>query len=312
MKIINVLLFFLLLVSCNGGGKTSSNENSLIFRIGNSRIYLNEFLFYLKNNYQFAQEQKDSIVLSNILDDFIESRMMIFFLREKNLHPTAAEIAEYIKFTGQEKLVSLYDINEKRMFALHISFILGDEKLKNYLVAQISPIETKEVRDYYEKHVEDYFKEKSYCFIRLYSSHKDLLEEARVWMVKKKKKPAFIKMRYQDVKVSEEQCFEESELPEVFLKVLEKAKKKRVTKIVETTLGKVKAYNMFLLKDTMEQKKNTFEEEYGNIEKKLKEIKLNMLTEEFRKNLLKKYKVIVYPDNLILMDYSGKFPVEDQ
>ncbi len=312
MRIISALLFSLLLISCSGGGKAPLNDKNLIFQIGNSKVYLNEFLFYLQNNYRFAKEEKDSEVLSAILDDFIENRMLVYYLREKNMHPTASEIAEYIKFTGQEKRVSGYDINEKRMFALHISFILAEEKLKNYLNEQLSEIKEEEVTDYYEKHVEDYFREKTYCFIRFYSSHKDLLLEARRWLVKKRKKPDFIKMRYQDVKVSDEMCFEESELPEIFLKTLSKAKKNRVTKIVETTLGKSKLYNMFLLKSVIEQKKIPIDEEHDNIVKKLKKIKLNLLTIKFKKDLLKKYKVTVYPENLLIMDYKGKFRVEEK
>lgn len=306
------LIFFLsLLLSC-GGGKVSSGDNNLILKIGENKVYLNEFLFYLKNNYEFAQEDKDSEVLSNILDDFVESRILIYSLREINLHPSSAEIAEYLKFTEQEKKVSLYDINQKRMYALHTSFIIGEEKLKNYLLNQVSTIDEKEVRNYYEKHIEDYFRERTYCFVRFYSSHEDLLIEARNWMVKKLKDIDFIKMRYQDIKVSEEQCFEESELPEVFLKVLVNAKKKKVTEIVETTLGKVKAYNMFLLTEVKEQKKITLDEEYKNIEKNLKENKLESLIKKFKINLLKKYRVVVYPDNLLVMDYMGKFPVEEK
>jgi hypothetical protein len=312
MRKISIVLLSFLLLSCAGGGKASLKDKNLIFKIGNSKVYLNEFLFYLQNNYKFAKEEKDSEVLSAILDDFIESRMLVFYLRERNLHPTASEIAEYIKFTGQEKKVSNFDINEKRMFALHISFILAEEKLKNYLIGQLPNIKEEEVTDYYEKHVEDYFREKTYCFIRFYSSHKDLLLEARRWLVKKRKKPDFIKLRYQDVKVSDTMCFEESELPEIFLKTLSGAKKNRVTKIVETTLGKSKLYNMFLLKSVQEQKKIPINEEYDNIVKKLKKIKLNLLTKKFKKDLMKKYKVIVYPDNLLIMDYKGKFEVEEQ
>lgn len=311
MKNFLIIILSLLLLSC-GEGKVNEVDNNLIFKIGKNKVYLNEFLFYLKNNYQMALEEKDNIVLSKILDDFIESRILIYDLREKNLHPTPSEITEFIKLTGHDKEVALFDINLKRMYALHISFIIGEEKLKNYLEEKLPKISKKEISDYYEKHIEEYIKEKSYCFIRFYSSHKDLLSDARYWLVKKRKDEKFIKLRYQDIKVDDEQCFTESELPEVFLEVLQKTKKNKITKIIETTLGKTKAYNMFLLKKINKQKKVPLNEEYENIEKKVKEEKLENSIKMYKKNLLKKYKVKIYPENLIIMEYKGKFHLEEK
>ena len=309
-----LLAFFTILlitgVSCGKKKRKPPVPDNVIATIEDYYVFRDEFLFYLNLNYKSVLEKKDDFILSRIFDDYIKKRMLYLFLKEKKLLPNNEEVAEYMKFMGYDRLYKTLDLKHKRYLAFFMILNLNEEKFKNYILQNFVKVSDKEIEDYYNSNSEEFIKKKTYCFVRFHSNYPDLMKDARKWIVRRKRDEVFIKLRYRDIDV-EQNCFQVNEIPEDFLKVLQKLRVGRVSKIVKIKIGAKEDYNMLWLKKVIPAKKLKFEEVRDLIYNKIAMKKYALKEEEFNKKIAKKYKVTVFPENILVFKYNGVFPVFD-
>ncbi len=303
-----LITIFITGISCNGEREKSPVSENVIATIDQYYVFRDEFLFYLNLNYRSVLEKKDSFLLSRILDDYIKKRMLYLFLKEKKILPTNEEIAEYMKFHGFDRFYKTLDLKKKRYFVFFMILNIDDEILKNFILKNYVNISEKEIEDYYKNKSEEFIKKKTYCFTRFHSKYGDLMKDARVWVVRKRRDENFIKLRYRDIDV-ETNCFEEDEIPEDFLKVLKKMKPGRVSNVIKLRIGEKEDYNMLWLKKIIPARKLDFEEVKDLIYNKLAMEEYARKEAEIFNLINKKYRVEVYPENILVFKYSGVFPV---
>jgi len=297
----------LLSVGC-GRPAADAIPESVIATIGDQQVLREEFTFYLEANYADQLEAKDPVVLSTILDDYLDQRGLVTALHELGQAPTETEIAEYLKFTGQDQLLKSYDLKQKRMLALNTSLVLAEERLRNLVRDRIGPVTPEEIQAYFERNVNEFLRGETYCFTRYSSSYDDLLKDARYWLVSRKKTDEFIRKRYQDILI-EEDCYQVADIPESFLQVLQKLKPGRVSKIVTTRLGTVESYNMFRLREKIPPRKLTLEEVSPMIEQKIRAARMDEAFQAERARLRGRVRITVYPDHILLFNYAGRLTV---
>jgi len=304
-----LILFLLLplLFSCSDGSLSPVPDN-VIACIDNQDVLREEFVLYLQANYADILEKKDEEILNRLFDGYLEQRVLLNYLQNQHRLPGEKEIAEYLQLTGKTRLLNTYDLHEKRILALNTSLILAEEKFKNMVAKGMPLITTDETENYYEQNINEFLKGESYCFIRFSSSYEDLLKDARYWLVRKKKGLDFFRKRYKDIQI-EENCFQTSEIPEPFLKTLEKLKPGRVSRIVQTRLGASVSYNLLKIKEKLAPRKLPFEEVEDTIREKLSRQHLNKRIAEKKQEMLQQSRIVVYPDRILVFNYSGKFPV---
>ncbi len=310
-RVFYFLLIITLFISGAGCGKKTSHSpvpDNVIATIDDYYVFRNEFLFFVQLNYRDILEKKDQFILSRILDDYIKRRMIYLYLKEKNLLPKSDDIAEYIKFHKLERYYNSLDLKHKRYFVFFIILELDDEIFKNYLISEYVRVSDREIKDYYENKSEDFIKKKTYCFSRFHSKYKDLMEDARKWIVRKKRDENFVRFRYRDIDV-ESNCYNDDEIPEEFLKVLKKLRVGRVSKVIKIKIGTNEDYNMFWLKKVIPARKLKFEEVKDMIYNKIEMKKYSKVEEKVLKQINKKYRVMVYPSNILIFRYNGVFPV---
>ncbi len=295
-------------VSCGEKHRKPPVPENVIATVDNYYVFRDEFLFYLKLNYSAILEKKDNFILSRILDDYLKKRMIYLFLKEKKLLPSNDAIVEYMRFHKLNKLYNSLDLKQKRYLVFFIVLNLNEEILKNYILDNYVKIDDKMLEDYYKNHADEFIRKKTYCFSRFHSKYKDLMLDARKWIVRKKRDETFIKLRYRDIDV-EQNCFEEDEIPEDFLKVLKKLKPRRVSKVIKIKLGEKEDYNILWLKRVIPARKLKFEEVKEMIYNKLAMGMYSKKEEEIYSIINKKFKVVVYPDNILVFKYNGVFPV---
>jgi len=281
---------------------------SVIATINDQQVLREEFFFYLKANFADQLESKDATVLSAILDDYLEQRALVTVLHGMGIAPTEEEIAEYLRFMGQDALLKSTDLEQKRILALNTSLVLAEEKLRNLARKQVPDVTTKEIQAYYDQNVNEFLRGESFCFKRYASAYKDLLVDARYWIVSRKKKDAFIRKRFQDIQI-EENCYETEDIPESFLKVLQKLKPGRMSPIVSTKLGTASSYNMFRLVRKIAPRKLDLAEVSRLIEQKIRSRRLADAVKEERARLRRQVRITVYRDHILLFNYAGKLPV---
>jgi len=304
------LAFFLILsltLSC-GGGTVPPVPDNVIARIDTQDVLREEFVLYLQANYADILEKKDEEILNRLLDNYLEQRALLNYLQTQNQLPSEKEIAEYLQLTGKTPLLHTYDLHEKRILALNTSLILAEEKFKNMVETETPLVTIEEAHNYYEQNINEFLKGESFCFIRFSSGYKDLLKDARYWLVSRKKSLDFFRKRYQDIQI-EENCFQTSEIPDPFLKTLEKLKPGRVSRIVQTRLGASVSYNLLKMKEKVPPRKLPFEEVEDTIREKLFKQHLASLLARKKQDLLQNSRIIVYPNRILVFNYSGKFPV---
>ena len=306
-KQILFLLAPLLFISC-GGGNLSPVPDNVIASVGNQDVLREEFVLYLQSNYADILEKKDEEILNRLLDNYLEQRILLNYLQARHQLPSEKEISEYLQLTGKTPLLHTYDLHEKRILALNTSLILADEKFRNMVEKDTPLVTTKEARDYYEQNINEFLKGETYCFIRFSSGYEDLLRDARYWLVRRRKGLDFFRKRYQDIQI-EENCFQTSEIPEPFLKTLEKLKPGRVSHIIQMQLGASVSYNLIKMKEKIAPRKLAFEEVEDNIRNKLFKQHLNNRIAKIKKEMIQQSRIIVYPSRILVFNYSGKFPV---
>lgn len=268
----------------------------------------NEFVLYLQENYADALEKKDEEILNRLLDSYLEQRALLNYLKSQHQLPSEKEIAEYLQLIGKTRVLNTYDLHQKRILALNTSLILAEEKFENLVSEEAPLVTTEEARNYYEQNINEFLKGESYCFIRFSTSYHDLLKDARYWLVHRRKGLDFFRKRYQDIAI-EENCFQASEIPDPFLKTLEKLKPGRVSKIIQTQLGASVSYNLLKLKTKLAPRKLPFEEVEDTVREKLTTQRLQNLIKQKTQEILQKSRIVVYPDRILVFNYSGKFPV---
>ncbi len=303
------LAFFLLIIgiAC-GGGKPSPIPDNVIASIDTQDVLREEFVFFLRANYASILEKKDEEILNRIFDHYLEQRALLNYLQAHHQLPGEKEISEYLELTGKSRLLNTYDLHEKRILALNTSLILAEEKFENIVARNIPPVTTEQIREYYEQNINEFLKGETYCFIRFSSPYEDLLKDARYWVVQRKKGLDFFRKRYQDIQI-EENCYQISEIPDPFLKTLEKLKPGRFSKIIQMNLGASVSYNMLKLKEKIAPRKLPFDSVKDNIQKKLLKKDLNKAIVLKKEKILQHSRIIVYPERILLFNYSGEFPV---
>lgn len=307
MQKLAFLLVLSVLVACSGGKPSPVPEN-VIASVDNQEVLREEFVRYLQANYAHILEKKDEEILNQLLDSYLEQRVLLNYLQTQRQLPSEKEIAEYLELTGKMQLLDTYDLHEKRILILNTSLILAEEKFKNMVMKEIPLITTEEALKYYEQNINEFLKGKSYCFLRFSSSYEDLLKDARYWLVRRKKGLDFFRKRYHDIQI-EENCFPASEIPDPFLKTLEKLKPGRVSKIIQTQLGASVSYNLLKIKETFAPRKLLFEAVEDTIREKLSRQHLNKRIAKREQEMLQQSRIVVYPDRILVFNYSGKFLV---
>jgi hypothetical protein len=304
-----LVLFLLLplLFACSGRNFSPVPDN-VIARIDNQDVVRDEFVLYLQANYADILEKKDEEILNRLFDNYLEQRALLNYLKSQNQLPSEKEIAEYLQLTGKTQLLDTYDLHQKRILALNTSLILAEEKFENMLSEEAPLVTTEEARNYYEQNINEFLKGESYCFVRFSTSYEDLLKDARYWLVHRKKNLDFIRKRYQDIEI-EENCFQASEIPDPFLKTLEGLKPGRVSKIIQTQLGASVSYNLLTIKQKLAPRKLPFEDVEETIREKLTAQSLQKLIMKKKKEMIQQSRIIVYPERILVFNYSGKFPV---
>ncbi|NOZ12705.1 MAG: peptidyl-prolyl cis-trans isomerase [Acidobacteria bacterium] len=267
-----------------------------------------EFAFYLRANYASILEKKDEEILNRIFDNYLEQRALLNYLQTLHQLPGEKEISEYLELTGKSRLLNTYDLHEKRILALNTSLILAEEKFENLIEQSIPPIQSTKLRNYYDQNVNEFLKGETYCFIRFSSPYEDLLKDARYWIVRRKKGLDFFRKRYQDIQI-EENCYQINEIPDLFLKTLEKLKPGRISRIIKMNLGASVSYNMLKLKEKISPRKLPFDNVKDSIRKKLLKKELNKAISLKKREILQHSRIVVYPKRILLFNYSGKFPV---
>ncbi len=300
-------LLLLLLIAC-GGGNPEQVPDNVIATIDSQDVLRDEFVYYLQANYADILEKKDEEMLSRILDNYLEDRALLNFLQQKHQLPSEKEISQYLQLTGKTPLLESYDLHEKRILALNTSLIIGEEKFKNLVEKEVPLVTTDEAQTYYEQNVNEFLKGESYCFVRFSSGYEDLLKDARYWIVRRKKGPEFFRKRYQDIQI-QENCFQANEIPDPFLKILEKLKPGRVSGIIQTKLGASTSYNLLKLKKKLAPRKLPFTQVEETIREKLFRRELNKEMNQKRKEIISQSRITVYPNRILVFNYSGKFPV---
>ncbi|BBB31694.1 hypothetical protein TTHT_0041 [Thermotomaculum hydrothermale] len=295
-------------VSCGKKSRKPPVPENVIATIDKYYVFRDEFLLYLNLNYKPILEKKDSFILSRILDDYLKRRMIYLYLKEKNMLPSNDAIVEYMKFHGFDRIYKKLDLKNKRYFVFFMILNLNEEIMKNHILKDYVHVDEKEIKDYYENRTEEFIKKKTYCFTRFHSSYKDLMVEARRWIVRKHRDETFIRLRYRDIEV-EENCFEEDNIPEDFLKILKKMRPNRVSKVIKLKIGEKEDYNILWLKKVIPARKLKFEEVKDMIYNKIAMEKYSKKEEEIYSEINKKFKVIVYPENILVFKYNGVFPV---
>lgn len=293
-------------------GCRTLNEESVpedvIARVGDQLVLRSEFVFFLESNYATVLEEEDPSLLGTLLEDYLEKRSLVAYLHENGQHPSEAEIADYLRITGQDALLNSYDLEQKRLLALNTSLVLGEDKLANLVAAEIEEPTLEEAQTYYEQNINEFLQEETICFIRLSSTYEDLLKDARYWLVSRKQDMDFVRKRFHDILI-EEDCFELAEIPEVFLKTLQELKIGRTSKIVEMQMGQVTIYSMFRVTRTIPARRLAFEEVSSMIQRKLYRQRLNDRIAERTDSILMGRRITVYPEHVLLFNYTGKFPV---
>ncbi len=295
-------------VSCGKKHRKPPVPEEVIATIDKYYVFRDEFLFYLKFNYKSILEKKDNFILSRILDDYIKRRMVYLYLKEKKMLPSNDTIVEYMKFHGFDRIYKTLDLKHKRYFVFFMVLNINEEVLKNHILKDYVKVSEKEIEDYYNNKTEEFIKKKTYCFTRFHSSYKDLMKDARKWIVRKHRDETFIRLRYRDIDV-ETNCFEEDDIPEEFLKILKKMRRGRVSKVIKLKIGEKEDYNILWLKKVIPARKLKFEEVRDMIYNKLAMEKYSKKEEEIYAMINKKYKVTVYPENILVFKYNGVFPV---
>ncbi len=295
-------------VSCGKKHRKPPVPENVIATIDNYYVFRDEFLFYLNLNFKEILEKKDNFILSRIFDDYLKKRMVYLYLKEKKLLPSNDTIVEYMKFHGYDRIYKTLDLKHKRYFVFFMVLSINEEVMKNHILKDFVKVKDKEVEDYYKNHIEEFIKKKTYCFSRFHGNYKDLMNDARKWIVKKHRDETFIKLRYRDIDV-ETNCFEEDNIPEEFLKILKKMRPKRVSKVIKLKIGTKEDYNILWLKKVIPARKLKFEEVRDMIYNKLAMEKYAKKEEEIYAMINKKYKVTVYPENILVFKYNGVFPV---
>ncbi|MCK5879758.1 MAG: peptidyl-prolyl cis-trans isomerase [Holophagae bacterium] len=307
MQKLALLFALLLLIACSGREQFPVPDN-VIARIDSQEVLRKEFVLYLQANYADILESKDEEILNRLFDSYLEQRVLLNYLQIQHQLPGEKEISEYLELSGKMPLLNTYNLHEKRILALNTSLILAEEKLKNMVTEETPLVTTDEARDYYEQNINEFLKGKSYCFLRFSSSYEDLLKDARYWLVSRKKGLEFFRKRYHDIQI-EENCFQASEIPDPFLKALEKLKPGRVSRIIQTNLGASVSYNLLKLKENIAPRKLPFEEVEDSIREKLSEQHLNEYVAGKKQEMLQQSRIVVYPERILVFNYSGKFLV---
>ncbi|PJB78526.1 MAG: hypothetical protein CO090_06750 [Acidobacteria bacterium CG_4_9_14_3_um_filter_49_7] len=307
MRKLVLLLLLPLLFACSGRNLSPVPDN-VIASIDDQDVVRDEFVLYLQANYADILEEKDEEILNRLFDNYLEQRTLLNYLKSQNQLPSEKEIAEYLQLTGKTQLLITYDLHQKRILALNTSLILAEEKFENMLSEEAPLVTTEEARNYYEQNVNEFLKGESYCFVRFSTSYADLLKDARYWLVHRKKNLDFFRKRYQDIEI-EENCFQASEIPDPFLKTLEELKPGRVSKIIQTQLGASVSYNLLTIKQKLAPRKLPFEDVEETIRKKLAAQTLQKRIIKKTQEMIQQSRIIVYPDRILVFNYSGKFPV---
>ncbi len=288
--------------------RTEPVEQDVIAEINDQFILRDEFVFFLEANYASILEEKDEPLLSTLLDDYLEKRLLVSELAKQNRHPGQEEISEYLKLSGMEELLKSYDLQQKRILALNTSLILAEDKFKTMVAENLRSIPDEQLQRYYEQNINEFLKGEALCFIRFSSPYEDLLKDARYWLVNRKRDVDFIRQRYQDIQI-EDDCFPASEIPATFLKPLEELKVNRVSDIVEMQLGQVVIYSMFRLTKRIPPHKQSFEEVKELIRKNLEARQLQAELKRRRSEMLRRARITVYPEHILVFNYTGRFPV---
>ncbi|GEM_PF-1608059 len=295
-------------VSCGKKNKKPPVPENVIATIDRYYVFRDEFLFYLKLNYKSILEKKDNFILSRIFDDYLKRRMIYLYLKEKKMLPSNDAIVEYMKFHGYDRIYKTLDLKKKRYFVFFMVLNINEEVMKNYILQDFVKVSNDEIKDYYKNHIDEFIKNKTYCFSRFHSNYRDLMKDARKWIVKRKRDETFIRLRYRDIEV-ETNCFEEDDIPEEFLKILKKMRRGRVSKVIKLKIGEKEDFNILWLKKVIPARKLKFEEVKDMIYNKLAMEKYSKKEEEIYSTVNKKYKVTVYPENILVFKYNGVFPV---
>ena len=294
-------------VGCRtGGGEVVPAD--VIAQVGDQVVLRSEFVFFLESNYATILEEEDGVLLSTIMDDYLERRCLVTYLHEKGNHPTEEEIADYLRITGQDALLTSYDLEQKRLLALNTSLVLAEDKFANMVEADIDPPSEEAEYQYYEHNINEFLQGETICFVRLSSTYEDLLKDARYWMVSRKKDLDFIRERFQDVQI-EEDCFEVAEIPDVFLKTLQELKPGRVSQPVEMQMGQVTIYSMFRVKQNIPARRLEFSEVQQVIEHKLHSEAVQTAIQNRMAAIMRQKRITVYPEHVLVFNYTGKFPV---
>lgn len=288
--------------------RTEPVAPDVIAEINDQSILRDEFVFFLEANYAAILEEKDEPLLSTLLDDYLEQRLLVSELAKQNRHPSQAEIGEYLKLSGMEELLKSYDLQQKRVLALNTSLILAEDKFKTMVAENLRPIPEEQLQRYYEQNINEFLKGEALCFIRFSSPYEDLLKDARYWLANRRRDVDFIRQRYQDIQI-EDDCFPASEIPETFLKPLEELKVNRVSDIVEMQLGQVVIYSMFKLTQRIPPRKQSFEEVKEMIRQNLEARQLKTESKRRRGEMLRQARITVYPEHILVFNYTGRFPV---
>ncbi len=303
-----ILTILFLGVSCGKKSGKPPVPDNVIATIDRYYVYRDEFLFFLKLNYKTILEKKDSFILSRIFDDYIKKRMIYLYLKDKKLLPSNDAIVEYMKFHGYDRIYKTLDLKHKRYFVFFMVLDLNEEIMKNYIIQNYINIDEAKIKDYYKNHIDEFIKNKTYCFSRFHSNYRDLMQEARKWIVRRKRDETFIKLRYRDIEV-ESNCFEEDNIPDEFLKVLKKLRKGRVSKVIKVKIGGKEDYNFLWLKKVIPARKLKFEEVKDMIYNKLVMEQYSKKEEAIYSLINQRYKVKVFPQNILVFKYNGVFPV---
>lgn len=291
---------------CSRG--TEPVARNIIAQINDQFILRDEFIFFLEANYAAILEEKDEPLLSTILDDYLEQRLLVSALAGRNRHPSQEEISDFLKLSGMEEPLKSYDLQQKRMLALNTSLILAEDKFKKMVAENLRPIPEEQLQRYYEQNINEFLKGEALCFIRFSSPYEDLLKDARYWLVSRRRDVDFIRERYQDIQI-EEDCFAASDIPDTFLKPLKGLKVNRVSDIVDMQLGQVVIYSMFRLTQRIPPRKQSFEEVKDLIRHNLETRMLQAELKRRRSEMLQRARITVYPEHILVFNYTGRFPV---